>query len=138
MLQFGLRLGRAPREIVTTTPRPIPLLKRFLGDRRVLLSRSRTVDNTKNLAPVFLDAVVGRYAGSNLGRQELDGELIESRADALWSRGLLELCRVPAAPELMRIVVAVDPPASSGPGPTPAGSWRPGLVRMGWAMCLPT
>jgi phage terminase large subunit-like protein len=115
MLQFGLRLGRAPREIVTTTPRPIPLLKRFLADRRVLLSRSRTVDNMKNLAPAFLDAVVGRYAGSNLGRQELDGELIESRADALWSRGLLELCRVSAAPALMRIVVAVDPPASSGP-----------------------
>jgi phage terminase large subunit-like protein len=113
-LQFGLRLGLRPREVVTTTPRPIPLLRQLLADPRVAVSRSRTADNAGNLAPVFLDAVVGRYAGTRLGRQELDGEMIEQRSDALWSREGLEACRRDAAPGLVRIVVAVDPPASSG------------------------
>ena len=115
MLQFGLRLGRHPRQLVTTTPRPIPLLKRFLADPNVAVSRARTADNAENLAPAFLDVVVGRYAGTRIGRQELDGELIESRPDALWSREMIEAGRVHAAPDLARIVVAVDPPASSGP-----------------------
>jgi phage terminase large subunit-like protein len=113
MLQFGLRLGAHPRQMVTTTPRPIPLLKRFLNDPMVAVSRAKTSDNAANLAPSFLDIVVGRYAGSRLGRQELDGEMIEDRADALWTRDLIELLRVDAAPPMARIVVAVDPPASS-------------------------
>jgi phage terminase large subunit-like protein len=115
MLQFGLRLGPAPREVVTTTPRPIPLLKKLLADPRVRVSRSRTIDNVANLAPAFLDTVVGRYAGTRLGRQELEGEMIEDREGALWSRDWIEGCRAEAAPPLLRIVVAVDPPASSGP-----------------------
>ena len=90
MLQFGLRLGAHPRQMVTTTPRPIPLLKRFLSDPTVAVSRARTSDNSANLAPSFLDTVVGRYAGSRLGRQELDGEMIEDRPDALWTRDLIE------------------------------------------------
>ena len=114
MLQFGLRLGAAPREVVTTTPRPLPLMKRLLADPQVIVSRSRTMDNAKHLAPSFLDTIVGRYAGTRLGRQELDGELIEEREDALWSRERIETLRVDAAPALVRIVVAVDPPASSG------------------------
>jgi phage terminase large subunit-like protein len=113
MLQFGLRLGARPREIVTTTPRPIPLLKRLLADPKVATSRSRTQDNAANLAPAFLDHVVGRYAGTRLGRQELDGEIIEDRADALWTRAGIEAGRAVSAPPLARIVVAVDPPASS-------------------------
>lgn len=114
MLQFGLRLGPAPREIVTTTPRPIPLLKRLLADPRVRVSRSRTMDNAAHLAPAFLDTIVGQYAGTRLGRQELEGELIEERDDAIWTRDRIEACRTDAAPPLARIVVAVDPPASSG------------------------
>ncbi len=113
MLQFGLRLGAHPRQMVTTTPRPIPLLKRFLADPTVAVSRARTADNAANLAPAFLDTVVGRYAGTRLGRQELDGEMIEDRPDALWTRDVIEAARVDAAPPLARIVVAVDPPASS-------------------------
>ena len=113
MLQFGLRLGARPRELVTTTPRPIPLLKRLLADPEVSVSRPKTRDNAENLAPSFLDGVVGRYRGTPRGRQELEGELIEDRPDALWTRDALEACRVVAAPPLMRIVVAVDPPASS-------------------------
>ncbi|WP_439651705.1 DNA-packaging protein [Microvirga puerhi] len=113
MLQFGLRLGAQPRQMVTTTPRPIPLLKRLLADPLVAVSRAKTADNADNLAPAFLDIVVGRYAGTRLGRQELDGEIIEDRPDALWSRETIELCRTDHAPPLTRIVVAVDPPASS-------------------------
>lgn len=114
-LQFGLRLGARPREVVTTTPRAIPLLRELLADGAVAVSRSRTEDNAKHLAPTFLRAVVGRYAGTRLGRQELEGELIDDRPDALWTRGRIEAARVAAAPDLQRVVVAVDPPAGSGP-----------------------
>ncbi|WP_336487303.1 DNA-packaging protein [Methylobacterium nigriterrae] len=114
MLLFGLRLGARPRNLVTTTPRPIPLIRRLMADPRTVVSRARTADNAGNLAPAFLEEVVGRYAGTRLGRQELDGELIEDRADALWTRAALEAGRRERAPPLARIVVAVDPPASSG------------------------
>ena len=115
MLQFGLRLGTNPRGIVTTTPRPIPLIRRLVADPRVAISRSRTRDNAGHLAPAFLETVVGRYAGTRLGRQELDGELITERPDGLWRRDMIEAARCTAAPGLARIVVAVDPPASAGP-----------------------
>jgi phage terminase large subunit-like protein len=114
MLQFGLRLGVNPRQVITTTPRPTPLIKRLIADPRTAVTRAATRANAFNLAPAFLENVVARYAGTRLGRQELDGEIIEDRPDALWSRALIETCRVPAAPSLARIVVAVDPPATSG------------------------
>ncbi len=114
MLQFGLRLGDTPRELVTTTPRPVPLFKKLLGDPRTAISRASTSANAWNLAPAFLDAIVGKYAGTRLGRQELDGELIEERADALWTRAMIEAARADAVPALARIVVAVDPPVTSG------------------------
>lgn len=112
MLQFGLRLGEAPRQLVTTTPKPVPLLKRLIGDPAFMVTRMRTDDNADNLAPGFLAAVRSRYAGTRLGRQELDGELIEDRADALWTRAMLEAAEGRYG-ALARIVVAVDPPASS-------------------------
>jgi phage terminase large subunit-like protein len=114
MLQFGLRLGARPRQVITTTPRPIPLLKRLIADPRSAVTRARTQDNAHFLAPAFIETVLQRYQGTRLGRQEIDGEIIEERADALWSRAMIERCRVSAAPQLARIVVAVDPPASSG------------------------
>jgi len=114
MLQFGLRLGERPRQVITTTPRPIPLLKRLIKDPATALTHAATRANAHMLSPAFLQAVVARYQGTRLGRQELDGELIEDRADALWTRAGIETARVPAAPELERIVVAVDPPASTG------------------------
>ena len=115
MLQFGLRLGATPRQIITTTPRPVPLLKRLLDDSLTVISRAKTQANMYNLAPAFLDRIVGRYKGTRLGRQELDGELIDDREDALWSRALIEKTRIHPkdVPELTRIVVAVDPPVSS-------------------------
>lgn len=113
MLQFGLRLGERPRQIATTTPRPIPLLKRLLRDERTRVSKSATMANAANLAPGFIDMVKQRYGGSRLGRQELDGELIDDREDALWQRHRIEKLTIDEAPQLVRIVVAIDPPATS-------------------------
>jgi phage terminase large subunit-like protein len=115
MLQFGLRLGTRPRQMVTTTPRPTKLLKALIADPLTAVTRVSTKANEVNLAPGFLESIVGRYRGTRLGRQELDAELLEDRADALWPRNLIERARVRVAPELRRVVVAVDPPAGSGP-----------------------
>ena len=113
MLQFGLRLGHHPRQVITTTPRPSALLKRLIEDPRSAISRAATRANRAHLAPDFFRTIVARYAGTRLGRQELDGEMIEDSADALWTRDMIEAMRVATAPPLRRIVVAVDPPASS-------------------------
>jgi phage terminase large subunit-like protein len=114
MLQFGLRLGDWPRQLVTTTPRPTPLLKELLAHSATATTRALTRDNAANLAPSFLESVIAQYAGTRLGRQELDGEMVDERRDALWTRDMMESLRVATAPALARIVVAVDPPASSG------------------------
>jgi phage terminase large subunit-like protein len=113
MLQFGLRLGAQPRQLITTTPRPTALLKRLIEDPTSVVTRAATRANANNLAPTFLQTVMSRYTGTRPGRQELEGEIIEERPDALWSRALLESVRVSEAPPLQRIVVAVDPPAGS-------------------------
>lgn len=136
MLQFGLRLGEAPRQVVTTTPRPVPLMKRLLKDARTAVSHAATRANVANLAPGFLETIVGRYAGTRLGRQELDGELIEDRADALWQRDAIEKARVARAPELLRIVVALDPPASSKKGADRCGLVAAGIAADGQAYVL--
>ena len=103
MLQFGLRLGVRPRQVITTTPRPIALLKRLIADPATALTRAGTAANAYNLAPAFLKTIVARYRGTRLGRQELDGEVIEERADALWSRALIEACRSAARRTSTRI-----------------------------------
>lgn len=111
MLQFGLRLGERPRQLVTTTPRPTKLIKRLLGEPGTVVTRMRTADNRKHLASGFLEAVVARYRGTVLGRQELEGELIEDLPDALWQRAMFQ---PDDGRELERVVVAVDPPATGG------------------------
>ncbi len=127
MLQFGLRLGRAPRQVVTTTPRPTRLIKALIADPQTAMTRVSSAANAANLAPGFLDAIVGRYRGTRLGRQELEAELLEDRADALWPRNVIERARLGAAPELRRVVIAVDPPASSGPHADACGIIAAGL-----------
>ncbi|KQZ94190.1 ATP-binding protein [Mesorhizobium sp. Root157] len=136
MLQFGLRLGTQPRQLITTTPRPLPLLKRLLLDPAVAVTRLRTEDNAANLASGFLEAVRGRYGGTRLGRQELDGELIEDRDDALWSRQMIERAAIGGTAELRRIVVAVDPPASSRKTSDACGIVAAGLDENGCAVVL--
>jgi len=131
MLQFGLRLGARPRQLVTTTPRPIPLIKRLLADKRTAVTRASTHANAAHLSPAFLDEVLGRYQGTRLGRQEIDGEIVEDRNDALWTRAMIEAARVAAAPALARIVVGIDPPASGREGADLCGIVAAGLSEEG-------
>ena len=117
-LQFGLRLGDRPRQLATTTPRPTRLLKRLLADRHTIVTHMATVENKAQLAPQFLEAVVARYQGTVLGRQELDGELIEDLPGALWQRGMF---RPFGGEDVGRIVVAVDPPVTGHAGSDACG-----------------
>ncbi len=114
MLQFGLRLGDDPRQVVTTTPRNTPLLRRLLEEPGTAVTRAPTEANRMHLARSFLQAVTKRYGGTRLGRQELDGELMLDVEGALWTWDMLEAARAPRAFELDRVVVAVDPPVTSG------------------------
>ena len=137
MLQFGLRLGEDPRQLVTTTPRPVPILTALMADPETRLVRISTTANAGNLAPGFVAALERRYGGSRLGRQELEGELIEDREDALWKRADLETAIIRFTGALRRIVVAVDPPAGSGPGSC-CGIVVAGGKRAVAAWCWPT
>lgn len=112
-LMFGLRLGDHPRVMATTTPRPVPLVRRLVNEAGVERTNGSTGQNAMNLPREFIDGVNALYGGTRLGRQELDGELIEDIAGALWTRDLLEDRRVVAAPELKRVVIGVDPPVSA-------------------------
>ncbi len=112
MLQFGLRLGPAPRQCVTTTPRNVPVLKTILANPSTVSTHAPTEANRAYLAASFLDEVRSRYAGTRLGRQELDGVLLEDAEGALWTMAGLEALRAEKAPEFDRVVVALDPPVT--------------------------
>lgn len=115
MLMFGLRLGQRPQALVTTTPRPTALVRAILANPSSVLTRGTTYDNRDNLAPSFFDAIITRYEGTRLGRQELMGELIDDVPGALWTMRQLDDLRVQQAPDMARVIVAVDPAATSGP-----------------------
>ena len=106
MLQFGLRLGEDPRVCITTTPRNIGLLKDLLEAEESVTTHAATEAYKVNLACGLLSAVQATYAGTRLGRQELDGVLIEEAEGALWTPAALEAARVRELPEMSRIVVA--------------------------------
>jgi len=114
-LQFGLRIGDNPQVCITTTPRPIGLLKDIIKDPDTVVTGGSTFDNSDNLAPKFLSTIKRKYEGSRLGRQELDAELLEDLEGALWKRALIDALRVKLedVPPIERIVVAIDPNASS-------------------------
>lgn len=119
-LAFAMRLGEAPRIVVTTTPRPRALVKLLHGRAAakrggVVLTQAGTRVNARNLAPDFVANLEDDYAGTELGRQELDGDLIEDMAGAMWSRAVIESnrARMEDVGKLDRIVVAVDPPAGA-------------------------
>lgn len=114
MLQFGLRLGERPRQLVTTTPRAIALIKKLMADKDTVTVQMPTMENAQHLPEGFIAALDKRYGGTRLGRQELDRELIEDREDSLWSRDMFEAGRLNEVPQLSRVVVAVDPPSGSG------------------------
>ncbi len=113
-LRLALRLGDKPQLVVTTTPRPGAALKNLLAAKGVLVSRGKTSDNADMLAASFLQAMQEAYGGTRIGRQELDGEYIEDFPGALWSRDMLEQCFDREIPKLDKIIVAIDPPVSTG------------------------
>jgi predicted phage terminase large subunit-like protein len=112
-LRFGLRLGDDPRVVVTTTPRPTKIIRDLMTESDTVVTRGRTRDNRANLAPGVVAELERRYAGSRLGRQELDGEVLDDSAGALWRWGWIDAARVTKAPDLRRIVIAVDPATTS-------------------------
>jgi phage terminase large subunit-like protein len=117
MAMFGLRLGRRPRWLVTTTPKPSRLLKALIAreERDVIVTRGSTYENAENLAPAFLDEIKTRYEGTRLGRQELNAEILEDVQGALWTREMLDKARFTGAiPDLRRVVVAIDPSGTRG------------------------
>jgi len=131
MLQFGLRLGEDPRVCVTTTPRNVGVLKDILAASSTVVTSAPTEANAAYLAEGFLEEVRARYAGTRLGRQELDGVLVDAAEDALWTPAMLEAGRVEAAPDLDRIVVAVDPPVTGHSGSDECGIVVVGAVTRG-------
>ena len=109
MLMFGLRLGKNPQCVITTTPRPTQLIKDLMKRSDIHITRGSTFDNKANLAPSFIKAVEAKYDGTRLGRQELYAEILDDNPGALWKRDDIDSTRVSTHPELLRIVVAIDP-----------------------------
>jgi phage terminase large subunit-like protein len=131
MLQFALRLGEHPQQVVTTTPRNVAVLKRILGNASTVTTHAPTDANRAYLAESFLSEVEARYAGTRLGRQELEGLLLDDVEGALWATQTIERCRVETAPRLSRIVVAVDPAVTGGAGSDECGIVVAGVLAEG-------
>lgn len=153
-LQFGLRLGTRPRQIVTSTPRPVGLLKEIMGRTDTVMTTDTTYANRANLAPAFFAEVIRRYEGTRFGRQELNAEILDDVPNALWTRKMLDDCLLAVdgapPPDLVRIVVAVDPSGTTGSDDRDAvgiivagrgvdgkayvlADWTCALSPMGWA-----
>lgn len=121
-LQLALRLGPHPLAVVTTTPRPVALIRRLMKDPSVVVTRTAMAENAGNLAPGFVDAMWAAYGGTQLGRQELDGELIDDPPGALFFRSQIDALRVAEVPEVMDDrIVAVDPNIYGRPGADACG-----------------
>jgi len=129
-LAFGMRLGIHPQIMITTTPRPLPLIKKLMEDKRTFVTRGSTFDNKANLASSTLRVLEDRYSGTRLGRQELEGEILSDIPGALFRREDIDTGRVYDTPEdLERVIVAVDPAASSNEGSDENGIVVVGLAR---------
>lgn len=129
-LLFGLRLGEHPRVLITTTPQPKPLIKALVADKNTVVTRGATLDNKDNLAKSTVQNLYDRYAGTRLGRQELEGEILGDIPGALWSLDSISEARRYEAPEdLERVIVAVDPAASSNEGSDENGIVVVGMAR---------
>lgn len=131
MLQFALRLGEDPRACVTTTPRNVDVLRKLLERQSTVQTHAPTSANRAWLADGFLEEVQARYAGTRLGRQELDGVMLGDAEGALWTSAMIGGASVDTAPEMDRIVVAVDPPVSGHQGSDACGIIVAGVVMRG-------
>ena len=114
MLAFTMRLGNDPRVIVTTTPRPIPVVREILKDDTAVVTRGSTFDNTENLPAAFVNKLRKKYSGTRLGRQELEAEILEDLVGALWNHQAIDETRLDVLPAMRRIVVAIDPSGTGG------------------------
>ncbi len=120
MLQMGLRLGKTPQNVITTTPKPVKMIRELVASPHTFVARGSTYDNKKNLPPTFLQTILAKYEGTRLGRQELYAELLEDYEGALWSRKWIDDQRImdetpeEVAAHCSRIVVAIDPSVTSG------------------------
>lgn len=144
MLLFGLRIGLRPRMLITTTPKPVKLLRDLLTreGKDVAVTRGKTKDNAANLSPIFLSQIVAKFDGTRLGRQELDGELLSDIPGALWQLKWIDDNRLgekltDAKPvELVRIVVAIDPAVSNNEGSDETGIIVAGVDGIGQGYML--
>jgi phage terminase large subunit-like protein len=154
-LQFTMRLGDCPQVCITTTPRASRFLKRLMKDPQLVVTRARTTDNAANLAPAFIRDMQKKYGGTPMGRQELDGEIVEERMYGLWKRSWIEQNRIEPKSvssnsagvgadrgrpgerlEMQRIVVAVDPPVTANTGSDSCGIVVAGIALDGRAVIL--
>ncbi len=121
-IQFGLRLGKNPRQIITTTPRPTKLIKSIIADNTTYVTRGSTYDNKDNLAPAFLEQIQKKYEGTRLGRQELNAEILDDNPNALWNFSNIDEYRVYRAPiTLSRVIVGIDPAVTNNDGSNETG-----------------
>ena len=120
-LNFALRLGRHPRSVVTTTPKPIELIRSLPNGPGVHVTRGSTFDNKDNLAPAFFNGIIEQYDGTRIGQQEIYAELMDEDEDALWKREWIEKARLGSHPPISRIVVAIDPAMSTKPTSSETG-----------------
>ena len=120
-LEFGLRKGDNPQVICTTTPRPIKIIKDLIADKRTVETRGNTLDNASNLNPLFMERMRSKYQGTRLGRQELNGDILDDNPDALWKRKDIDDNRVTSIPQLIYVVVGVDPAVTSKEGSDDTG-----------------
>lgn len=114
MMMFGLRLGKNPKVVATTTPRPTPLMKQIQQTPGVIVTRGSTYDNRANLAESFFKSIITKYEGTRLGRQELEGHDLDDNPGALWNREVIDSARVRKHMDLTRVVVSIDPAVTSG------------------------
>lgn len=133
-LLFGFRLGNRPQGVITTTPKPVKLIRDLIKDPATVVTRGTSYENRLNLAPAFYATIIKKYEGTRLGRQELLAELLEDIPGALWTRAMVEAARVTAAqvpPYMVRVVVAVDPAVSANDESDETGICVVGLAETG-------
>lgn len=134
--KFGLRLGEHPQAVITTTPKPVKNVTDLIKDEATVVTRGTTYDNRANLARTFFDEIVKRYEGTRLGRQELNAEILTDTPGALWTRDMITHLPRSAMPALKRVVVGLDPPATSNEKSNEAGIVVDGLGEDGRAYTL--
>lgn len=130
MFLLGLRLGNDPRAVIATTPRPTKLIRSLLKDETCVVTRGNTYENRANLAPAFIDTIIRRYEGTRLGRQEIEGLILDTVEGALWQMESIDNARVKEAPELTRIVVAIDPAVTANEDSDETGIIVAGTARI--------